>query len=561
MKREKLLIYLYSFLTCLSLSFLDIIPSYSFISLLFFIILIYFYKNNICKFKDKKILFILSVILSLLFPLGKVLSDNYDNIIFSLFNIRAVAKILICMIGLIPFFSFIINYLFAKFNKININKDNKISIKYWFVFSLIIFILWIPYFFINYPGIISSDVVDQLNQFLGYNMLNDHHPVFHTIYIGLLYKIFSFSSSNFAVSLTVVTQMIILALIFGYLVYYLNKKGLNKIWTIIIIIFYASPIFGIYSVNLWKDTIFSATVLLFIISIMNICDNYNKSNYVLFIISSILCLLFRNNAIYMYILFIPVSLILLKNKLKNLVICFGIILLSYFIIKGPVYKYYNIGSGSSAEYLAIPIQQISRVVSKDIKLDKKDEKLINNVINIKVIKEVYKPYTSDYVKFNENFNVSAYDQNKISYLKLWTKLCVKHPFVMTESYLLSTIGYWYPDTYNYMEYDVIADNDLGIYYDSKMPSYITNIFNGLKNRHIPILSLEYSSCFGLYLILISLILCYYKNNKKYSLCYMPVIFLWLTILIATPVASEFRYIFWSYTCLPILLFIPFKKEK
>ena len=255
------------------------------------------------------------------------------------------------------------------------------------------------------------------------------------------------------------------------------------------------------------------------------------------------------------------SFIILRKKLKKIIICFGVVLLLYFTIKGPIYKNYNISKGSSAEYLAIPIQQISRMITKDIKLNKADKKLINDIIDINVIKDVYNPYTSDNIKFNNNFNIIAYDNNKVEYLKLWLRLIIKHPFIATESYLLSTLSYWNTDVYNCMYYSTVEKNNLKIYSSPKVPHSVIKILNLLNNKNIPILSLEYSCSFAIYLILFSLMLCYFKKNKKYLLCYIPIFGLWLSIMIATPVASEFRYIFWSYTCLPLLLFIPFSEVK
>ena len=562
MKKKEIYAYLFPFFNCFSLSLLGIIPAYSFISVIVYLVLVLFYKKVMKDYKSNKYLFVISFIISVILSVGEILYSNYYDISFSLFSIKNIFKILICIIGLLPLFIYSFNYIFSILGKTNINEDKKISIKYWLIFSSIIFICWIPYFLINYPGIVSSDVIDQLNQFLGLRAINDHHPVFHTIYVGGLFKLFSFDSSNFAIACSVIMQMLVLSLIFGYLIYYLNKKGLSKFWTIIMLLFYVTPIFGASAVNLWKDSIFSGFVVLLIISIMKIYDNSkNKSSTLLFIISSLLCLFFRNNAIYMYVFLLIITLIFLRKKRKILVMSSIIVLSIFFVVKGPVYKYYNISKGSSAEYLAIPIQQIARMTSKNIKLNKKEEKLINDIIDISVMKEIYNPYTSDSIKFNNNFNINAYDKNKLKYLKLWSSLVVKHPFIATESYLLSTLGYWYSDVDNYISYGVVASNNLDIYYNPKAPSILIKIFNVLNNKNIPFLCLEYSCSFGIYLVLLSLILCFYKKNKKYLLCYVPIIGLWLSIMIATPVASEFRYIFWSYASLPILLFIPFKKEK
>ena len=46
------------------------------------------------------------------------------------------------------------------------------------------------------------------------------------------------------------------------------------------------------------------------------------------------------------------------------------------------------------------------------------------------------------------------------------------------------------------------------------------------------------------------------ERKENVLTFIPTIAIVLTLMIATPVASEFRYAYPIYLCFPILLFIP-----
>ena len=55
-------------------------------------------------------------------------------------------------------------------------------------------------------------------------------------------------------------------------------------------------------------------------------------------------------------------------------------------------------------------------------------------------------------------------------------------------------------------------------------------------------------------------LCFIKRNKNYLMAYIPLLAIWATLLIATPVYSEFRYIYCLFTTLPVLSVIPFAVE-
>jgi hypothetical protein len=50
-----------------------------------------------------------------------------------------------------------------------------------------------------------------------------------------------------------------------------------------------------------------------------------------------------------------------------------------------------------------------------------------------------------------------------------------------------------------------------------------------------------------------------RHKRSVLMVYFPVIGVWITLLIATPVYSEFRYIYSLFTCMPLFCAIPFLK--
>ena len=53
---------------------------------------------------------------------------------------------------------------------------------------------------------------------------------------------------------------------------------------------------------------------------------------------------------------------------------------------------------------------------------------------------------------------------------------------------------------------------------------------------------------------------YKRRDLKSIYSYIPVLGVWFTIMIATPVYNETRYIFCLFTTLPFLLALPFISE-
>ena len=238
---------------------------------------------------------------------------------------------------------------------------------------------------------------------------------------------------------------------------------------------------------------------------------------------------------------------------------FIIIFGTYFTIKGPIYNYFKIEKSSSSEYIAIPLQQIGRMAYKNIKFTKYEEKEISKIIPISKLKKVYTPDIVDPIKFDDDYNKDVFENNKEKYFKIWLGLCIKHPVVAVESYLTSTLGYWYPGVEYWVTIDKIDSNDLGIKNVSIVPDSIRNKFSKITSTKIPLLG--FTKCIGLciWTIFILAYIAIKKKRKEVLYSFVPVIGIWLTLRLATPVIAEFRYIYCAYLCLPIYIGLIYSK--
>ena len=216
------------------------------------------------KIKEKR-LNICAIILATLFSVFVIIGNcvNFSLSIKLFFDYFVIFTIK--LIGLIILFYSTIIILFTKLSKYdkikdikkcNIFTDNKKSIA---ILGIILFACWIPYFLKEFPGIVMYDSIYQMQQALGVENLNYHHPVIHTILIKLCLEIgkFLFHSVNAGVAIYTIVQMAVMALIFSFIIYYMAKKGVNT-WIRLIIMIYFSicPIFPLMSIAMNKDTLF-----------------------------------------------------------------------------------------------------------------------------------------------------------------------------------------------------------------------------------------------------------------------------------------------------------------
>ena len=78
---------------------------------------------------------------------------------------------------------------------------------------------------------------------------------------------------------------------------------------------------------------------------------------------------------------------------------------------------------------------------------------------------------------------------------------------------------------------------------------------------MPIVTITWSIGLCFWIIAIFTYLSVYRKNKKSLLVYIPVWGIWLTMLIATPVYAEFRYVYGAFVSLPLLILFPFLNSK
>ena len=338
---------------------------------------------------------------------------------------------------------------------------------------------------------------------------------------------------------------------------------------ILTLVFYAFyPVNGIYSITMWKDIPFAVAMLIFTIMLTEIATNRefflkSKLKNVLLIISMILVILLRNNGIYVIIGTIPFMIIFALKDYKKILVISCIVLATYVIWKGPIFSIFNIEEGSTREALSIPLQQFARM-EKNENLTEEEKNEIYKFLPVENLAERYQPTISDNVK--NNFNDKEFENNKLEFIELWMKLCIKYPRTAIESFLCNSYGYWYPEFDNWVVARIAYVRQLEYEPDVKLSlspivnlNFVKQYDSLIDRRDLPLNSMLYSIGFAFWVVIIMMTYAIYKKEYKLLLIYIPTIILWLTCL-ASPVSGEFRYIYSMFVCLPILIGVHYRQN-
>lgn len=574
LKSTKILNILMAVITYGSICLLGVLKAYDVVSWFIFLVLVLFFcKIDINNKIMKKENIFLSILFSFIIIFGSIVNELKYNAEVSIFRTFFTFRNFIYIVGIFNLLYIVFTNVMPKLYFYSIKNEKSIfkSKKFMFtIYFLIIMLCWMPYFLSFYPGNLSPDSISELTTVINnFSNASDHHPIIHILFIAIPYKIVFGITNNMTISVAAVTltQMIVMASIFSSLIVFLhNREVKDKILFVILAYYAILPMHGYYSIVMWKDVIFSGLLLLLTMELVKIIEKQknNKLNFkqlISFIIVSIFCVFFRNNAIYMYFLLAIATFIFFRKYYKIFIPAFVIVFGVYYIIKGPVFEALNITKSSSSEYIGIPLQQIGRMAYKDANFTKKEKETLNKLMPLNEMKKAYNPIISDGIKFNSYYNSNVFDGNKGEYLKLWLGLIKKYPTIALEAYSISTLGYWYPGvSYGSVCYGII-ENDYGLKNDPKLGNQVQYFLFDIEKRGVPILNIEWSIGLCFWLILIFAILAVKKVGKKALYIYVPIFGIWLTMMAASPVYAEFRYVYGAFTCLPLLMLIPYMNFK
>lgn len=434
---------------------------------------------------------------------------------------------------------------------------------------------WLPYFLYEYPGIMTPDSINQFEQVLGMIPYSNHHPWAHTMTMKLFYSLGCLFTDDrhAALAFFTVFQMCFMSFSIAWLIDTLQKLKVKNMFCLLILAVYAlTPYHAVFAVTLWKDIMFSGAVLLFttaLVRLLFFCGNSaflpgknHLLTLVLYILSGILFCLYRTNGWYAFLLSLPFLLYVFRHKLKTMLPVHLLILATALIIKIPVMNAFGVTQPDFVESLCIPIQQIARVICEDKTLTDEEWESIHKVIDTTYIKELYAPGFADNMKELVRAGHPEYlEAHKGEYLRLWISLGLRYPGTYLQAHIDQTIGYWYPDIeYTVGDIDGIISNETGVTHTPLLRGpFVVKLKEILLKLGdiVPLYGLLSSMGAMFWVLICCMTISVMKKQYERLISYLPGLAVILTLFIATPVSSEFRYAYSLACTLPLYVVLPF----
>lgn len=458
----------------------------------------------------------------------------------------------------------------------NVAKLSKKDYLIWPIVFVLLIVCWLPYILSYFPGGIYPDTATCIGQARS-GEYNNQQPLLYTF----IFKFCTAIAGDLnAVMLFSVLQIIFMAACFSYIIFRLYLHKINKPVLIAIFAYFALyNLVPLYVVSLWKDTLYSVTLLMYIFLIIEriilrgsdshisesdtssqsvSISGITKLDIISILVWMVLTVFLRNNGIYVMFLSLIIFAIAFRKSLKELKLFFiptVITLVICYIIQGPVFSKLHL-NGPFVENLGVLQQQVAYVEYIGGEITPEQAEFLNQVCPLDTMKAYYRPFDVDVIKWCEQYDNKFLEANKVEFLKVWVGMLKNNPKLYVDAYLYSTLGYWNP----YKQLDISYVNpemwdDLKTV-DRYWQRDILEDMGISSKRESLIPETLVSSAAFLFITLILFVLSINKKDKSFT-AFVPALGTYLTVFIATPLAFALRYVYIVVLTLPIFIVLVF----
>ncbi|MDE6603343.1 MAG: hypothetical protein K2K90_14575 [Lachnospiraceae bacterium] len=435
-----------------------------------------------------------------------------------------------------------------------------------------------------YPAIMAYDVIPQLDQ-IRVSGLTTHHPLIHTLMLkGCLAagELLAFlpNPDRAGLAMYSVLQMAVVAACFAYVYCSLVRLGVSK-WLCYAFVLCAAvfPTHGMLAVSITKDTIYAALTMVFTVFVYELAaggESPRTGWFACYGILTALLLLFRNNSVYAWILYvIAASFFILRKKAFFRKACafHGAAFLLYLILNTLMVQAVSATSDTYArEMLSVPAQQIARVAQYHREeLTQEDREAIAAVWG-----ENLPEYVSAIADRSKK-DITGDRETLRIFAREWVSLGLRYPGEYLQAFLLKNKGMWdltdvtyLNDVYSYAKgyLQITYPSDQQPYMEVLAPGYVRHQkLQPLQSlyryfaagdelwRYCPPVALVMQPAFYCYLLLFYCLCCI---GLKKPVLMLPAVYLLAlagTLLLGPCVLTRYVYpLMLSVTPLALLLF-------
>lgn len=441
---------------------------------------------------------------------------------------------------------------------------------------LIVFIIFGIALLSYFPALMTSDGVDQMQQARN-NSYYDAHPILHSFISGNLAKLGG-------VWVPALFQILCFALIWTWGCKEIRKnnkrniiKCIEVVFTIIICIL---PLNFLYSITLWKDILYTYSMLASIICVyVGIKNNYEFSigQMIVVAISNVGVMKLRHNGVPIGFIMFAILLVLnfMKNKnFRKSIIFIGIFVVTLVVATIPKWLFEaETATAVSMPFIPSEVYCFGALLDSGIELEEEEIEVLNKIFPVEEWKECYDHYAGTAILYNDNYHYEVLEEEEMreKFEAIFSKYAKQNMDVVIKHMALVNSIWWSPKELGPM-HSVILSNDWisemsGGMYDNhpilvgmneKLTEYTYKSFMGIKYTFI------YRPAVPMIIATIAILVIAWKE-RKFGYVYMVFpMFMNIGTYILFLSSQDHRYFYPNFlTCYFIILVLAatFLKER
>lgn len=321
------------------------------------------------------------------------------------------------------------------------------------------------------------------------------------------------------------------------------------------------PMVGNYGIAAVRDGLFSLALAGSMVLMAE--EAWGKKEYVLFFLLSLSLMLLRSNGLFIAALLSVCSAFLRKSWKKETAVF--LLCAVAAIVPGRLILSYHDWQPLFQESMAIPLQQMGRVLVMGGNRSEETAVLMNHLLPEDKWRKNYSPATVDFVKWDDDFKRNDLNREKADFLKAWADTGLKNPGLYMEGWMTETYALWNLDPLEHgvqsrfgwalsdenTKHMVPSDNDMLALGDFPMPFRLKSFLGDYTYSGSRFLGS--GICLWMTLFLCLLFRC--GGRKRFIPAALPLLANTLTLLVSTPASAVFRYSFAYVPGIPILLIL------
>jgi hypothetical protein len=297
---------------------------------------------------------------------------------------------------------------------------------FWLRFCIPVAVLPLFFSLAFSPGLMSGDSLVQWTQ-VQTLQLNDHHPVFDTLFLWLCSRLWN---SPAAVA---VAQILALALVVGWGLGLLVRRGLplHAAWLVALLVG-LSPVNWLYLNTIWKDIPYSISVLWMTILAFEMAISRgewlaSKLNWLALVLCALLVSLFRHNGAAVSLLFLAVLVLAYRARWRWTGTALVAVLLLRALITGPVYQALNVKPAEPALQYGTLLYHLGAHIRAGTPRTDAESQALAALLPIE--QWDYTPCTAEPIISLQELRMDAFSQHPAVYWQMALDFFLRRPWV------------------------------------------------------------------------------------------------------------------------------------